>query len=341
VADTIQSTAPEGDNKVADRRDIRQVTTSVIIPAYNEVENIGPLADEILNVINTADMEEYLPADIVIIDDGSSDGTREKIQELADEIDCVTAVLLSRNFGQSSALSAGINIATGTYIITMDADRQNDPHDIPRLLDHLTDGYDCVSGWRKDRKDPATKRIPSAIQTYLARLTGPDIHDFGCTLTAYRAEAIDDINLYGEGHRYIPAKLHKKGYQISELPVNHRPRGAGETKYGGKRLIKGFVDLLFHIFWNRFSTRPLHFLGGAGFILLSVGIAIGSHAVVIKYAFGVELLPRTPRLILTVAFVLFGLQLLMFGFLSEMMIKIYYKDRAEYRVKQIYTGPNK
>lgn len=312
----------------------------MVIPAYNEEKNIRPLIKEICDVFDYSEMGKYLPAEVIVVDDGSSDGTRQELREITDGTERITAVFLARNFGQTAALSAGINLATGSFIVTIDADRQNNPEDIPRLLNRLMEGYDCVSGWRKDRQDPATKRIPSAIQTYFARLTGPDIHDFGCTLTAYRSEVFEDINLYGEGHRYIPAKLHKRGYRITELPVDHRPRTKGETKYGPNRLIKGFVDLLFHIFWNRFSTRPLHILGGSGILLLTTGFLIGGHAVVVKFVFGVELLPRTPRLILTVALVLFGFQLLMFGFLAEMLIKIYYKNESEYRIETIYGRTN-
>jgi hypothetical protein len=154
-------------------------------------------------------------------------------------------------------------------------------------------------------------------------------------LTAYRAAGLKEIDLYGEGHRYIPAKLHKRGYKITELPVDHRPRTAGETKYGMKRLLKGFVDLLFHVFWNRFSTRPSHFFGGIGLVLMTVGTLIGSHMVFLKYAFGRSLEPHVPRLILTVALVIFGVQLVMFGFLAEMIVKQQYRDEEPYRVNAI------
>jgi len=311
------------------------VTTSVVLPAYNEAGNIADLVAEILAVFD--DNAVYRPVEVIVVDDGSTDGTRETILDLAAEHEEVVGVLLSRNFGQSAALNAGIEQATGKFVVTMDADRQNDPADVPRLLDELTDGYDCVSGWRRDRQDPITKTVPSDIQTRLARLTGPDIHDFGCTLKAYRSEALNGIHLYGEGHRYIPAQLYNRGYRITELPVNHRPRTAGSTKYGTKRLVKGLLDLLFHVFWNRFSTRPIHFLGGFGLLSSTVGFLIGTHLVVQKYAFGLSLTPRLPRLILTVALVLFGLILIMFGFLAEMLTMLHYSERTPYRIATV-TG---
>lgn len=338
MSHSTHSTLKGDGEDLSEQSDVSQVVTSVIIPAYDEAGNIRPLIEEILDVFEQSEMEQYLPAEVVIVDDGSSDGTQRELRKVANENEQITAIFLTRNFGQTAALSAGTDVATGQFIVTMDADRQNNPKDIPRLLGRLTKGYDCVSGWRKDRQDPPAKRVPSGIQTYLARLTGPDIHDFGCTLTAYRSEALEDINLYGEGHRYIPAKLYKRGYRITELPVDHRERTKGETKYGAKRLVKGFVDLLFHIFWNRFSTRPLHFLGGGGVLLLIAGLTIGSHAVFIKYFFGTELLSHLPRLILTIALILFGFQLLMFGFLAEMLIKIYYKTDTEYRIETFYQG---
>ncbi len=310
--------------------------TSVVLPAYNEAGNVGPLIAEIREALSGAD--DYTPFEIVAVDDGSTDGTADRIAELAEAHPEVVGVFLSRNFGQSAALNAGINEASGEFVVTIDADRQNDPDDIPKLLDELTAGYDCVSGWRRDRNDPLRKTVPSAVQTRLARLTGPNIHDFGCTLKAYRADALADVSLYGESHRYIPAQLYDRGYRITELPVNHRPRTEGRSKYGAKRLLNGFVDLLFHLFWNRYSTRPIHLLGGVGIVFFAAGGLIGVHAVIRKYAFGASLLPRLPRLILTVALVLFGVILIMFGFLAEMITMLHYRERTPYRIERVLVG---
>lgn len=314
------------------------ITTSIVLPAYNEAGNLRDLLSELVETLEGEAMAPYRPAEIIVVDDGSTDGSREILRELVDEIPQLRVVFLARNFGQSAALAAGIDHAAGTYVVTMDADRQNNPADIPDLMDELERGYDCVSGWRTDREDPITKRLPSKIQTYLARKSGPDLHDFGCTLKAYRADALRGIDLYGEGHRYIPAKLHKRGFRMTELEVDHRPRTEGRTKYGWRRLVKGFMDLVFHIFWNRYSTRPLHFLGPAGLLLMAAGGLIGIHAVFIKYVEGASLVPRLPRLILVTALVLFGLQMLMFGFLAEMITKIHYTDRRPYEVRAELSG---
>lgn len=308
---------------------------SVVLPTYNEKDNVGPLTQELLNILRSERCESYTPFEILFVDDGSTDGTKGRLRTLVSRFEPVASLLLRRNFGQSAALAAGIDYASGDVIVTMDADRQNDPSDIPRLLREYEKGYDCVSGWRQERDDSLSKRIPSRIQSKLAKLTGPSIHDFGCTLKVYSADSIQDIDIYGEGHRYIPAKLYNRGYDITELPVNHRPRERGDTKYGWRRLVKGFVDLVFHLFWNRYSTRPLHIFGGIGLMCTILGIAIGFHALFIKYALGIPLTPRLPRLVFLTALILFGVQLLVFGVLAEMLARFYYRDRRPYRVEEL------
>ena len=314
------------------------VTTSIVLPAYNEAPNLPTLVEDLVSVAESDRMAPYRPVEIVVVDDGSTDETAQVLRDLADEVPLLRTIFLRRNFGQSSAPAAGIDDARGQWTVTMDADGQNDPEDVPMLLDTLQDGQDCVSGWRRERRDPLSKKVPSAIQTRLATLTGPDIHDFGCTLKAYRASALRDIDLFGEGHRYIPAKLHKKGYSITEREVRHHPRTEGETSYGGSRLVKGFLDLVFNTFWNRYSARPAHFLGGFGVLFMTVGLLIGGHAILLKYLFDVSLVPRLPRLILSVALVLFGFQLLMLGFLAEMISKLHYIESKPYRIETVYGG---
>lgn len=304
---------------------------SIVLPVYNESGNLEPLLEELKQIVGVDDLKDYHPYEIIFVDDGSSDESREILREAAETHSEVKTILLRRNFGQSAALAAGIDSAEGEIIVTMDSDMQNDPKDIPKLLEKLAEGYDCVSGWRKDRRDSISKTIPSKIQTYMAWYAGPKIHDYGCTLKAYRSEAIKDIDLRGEGHRYIPSYLHRLGYKVTELPVNHRSRNAGTTKYGAKRLVKGFLDLLFNAFWNRFSARPLHFLGGIGILSMAIGGILGVHAVIIKFIFGIPLTPRTPRLILISLLTIFGLQLVLFGFLAEMVT--HYENEKPYKIE--------
>jgi len=326
----IESTSPT-DTGIGDGPQL-----SVVAPAYNEAANLPDLVDELTTVLD--EFQAYRPFEIVIVDDGSTDDTERVLGTLAETVDPVRSITLARNFGQSAALAAGIEHVRGEVVVTIDADGQNDPADIPRLLGVLEDGYDCVSGNRADRQDSLSKRVPSEIQTHLAKATGPDINDFGCTLTAYRRSALEDISLYGEGHRYIPAELYDKGYAITEIDVNHRPREHGQSRYGVGRLLRGFVDLVWHLIWNRYSTRPMHLLGGGGVLLFGLGMLLGVVSVVQRYAFGVPLGPRTPRLILTALLVLFGVQLLVFGVIVEYLSRMYYREADEYRVKRVLDG---
>ncbi len=331
------ATEPIADDADHDR-DTPAVTTSIVLPAYNEAANLPRVVEELMETVESPAMDAYRPVEVIIVDDGSTDHTERVIAELAADHSPVTGLTLTRNFGQSAALLAGLDHAEGEYVVTLDADGQNNPADIPTLLDRLQDGYDCVSGWRRDRQDPPSKTVPSKIQTYLATLTGPDIHDFGCTLKAYRAEAVADLQLHGEGHRYIPAQLYDRGFRITEEPVDHRPRRHGESKYGASRLVRGFVDLGFRIFWNRFGMRPMHFLGGLGLLSATIGGLIGTHAVAMKVFFGEPLTPHLPRLLLVIAMILFGLHLLTFGIIAEMLTEVRYRNEAPYRVARTYEG---
>lgn len=303
---------------------------SIVTPVYNEADSLRQLHKEISEVMedNFDEWEE------IYVDDGSDDGSYEVLKDLNEEDERVRVLKFSRNFGQSAALYAGFDHARGDVVVSMDSDLQNVPEDIPQLVEKLREGYDCVSGWRKERNDPITKRFPSWVQTILAKKTGPDIHDFGCTLKAYRKEAIKDIGIYGEEHRYIPAKLHKEGYEVTELPVQHRERTKGETKYGISRLPKGVLDLIFNVFWNRFSTRPLHFLGGFGLLFSVLGVFVGLYRIFMYLAYEVKLSTNLPSLILAVGLVLFGFLLIIFGFLAEMITKIYHERKKPYRIEE-------
>ncbi|MFO7966395.1 MAG: glycosyltransferase [Archaeoglobaceae archaeon] len=306
---------------------------SIVVPVFNEEESVGPLFREIEEVMSSQGYEW----EVLFIDDGSTDRTLEEIKKL--DSDNVRVVKFKRNFGQSAALQAGFDYAKGDVIISMDGDLQNDPHDIPRLLEQL-DGYDCVCGWRKNRNDPFIgKKLPSKLSNKLAGMTGVKIHDFGCTFRAYKRESLNGLSIFGEQHRYIPAKLHKKGYRIKEVPVNHRAREVGSSKYGPTRLVKGMLDLVFHVFWNQFSMRPLHFLGVLGVIFMTAGFLIGFYWVIMKYFFGVSILSKLAQLLLAVGMLLFGFLMVMFGFLAEMLTKVYYEDKRPYVVDSVVEHP--
>lgn len=305
---------------------------SIVIIAYNEAENLKSLLPDVY------DQRKFLPQpfEVLLIDDGSTDDTPAVGQAAAGLYDELEYVRLAANFGQSAALAAGFDVATGDIIVPMDGDGQNDPAEIPALVNELLDrDVACVSGQRADRNDPLLKRVPSKIQTALAKFTGPSIHDFGCTLKAYDADAVADIHLYGEGHRYIPAKLYSQGYDIAEQTVKHRQREHGESHYGVGRLLRGFVDLVYHWFWVRYSTRPMHIFGSAGLLCFAAGVGIGGVSVLQRYLLGVPLGPRTPRLILTIGLVLFGVHLLMFGVLTEQLTKLLYDGETTYRIEQV------
>lgn len=307
---------------------------SVVAPAYNEAGNIGPLVEELVAVLD--DEPAWQPYEIVLVDDGSTDGTGRQIREAAALFEQVRGLELNGNHGQSAALSAGFEAARGTAIVPIDADLQNDPADIPRLLAELEAGADCVSGWRRERSDPLRKTVPSRIQTELAKLTGPDIHDFGCSLTAYRASALRDVSLRGEQHRYIPAQLHAAGHDIREVEVNHRERRSGASKYGVGRLLRGFSDLLFHLFASRFRARPMHIFGGGGLLVTLLGLTIGGWLVAQRYLAGLVLGDALPRLLLAVALTLFGVGMVGFGILTELLVELLYRDERPYRIAEVH-----
>lgn len=301
---------------------------SVIIPAYNEEKNIFPLYKKLRSVMNRM-KDDY---EIIFINDGSTDGTRKKLNTISKRDGKIRFLNLSRNFGQTPALAAGFDNARGEIIITMDADLQNDPKDIPKLIKKMKQGYDVVSGWRADRKDRFGKRFFSGMSNRIAgRLTGLKLHDYGCTLKAYRKEAIDSVELYSEFHRYIPALMYQKGYDVTEIKVTHHERKRGETKYGSKRLFRGILDLINLSFWNAFSTRPMHFFGGIGIFSFSIGLLIGVYLTFLKYFYGISLSNR-PLLLLGILLMVLGVQLFMFGFLGAMVVRVYYGDNR----KKIY-----
>ena len=300
---------------------------SVVIPVYNEEENVPVLYGRLKEVL------EALPCDyeVIFVNDGSTDGTGRVLEEIARKDEKVKVVEFARNFGQTPAMVAGMDYATGDVIVTMDGDLQNDPKDIPRLLEKIEEGYDVVSGWRKNRKDAAiSRKLPSKIANWLiGKLTGVRIHDYGCTLKAYRSDVIKRVRLYGELHRFIPALASTVTSvdRIIEIPVEHHPRIYGKSKYGISRTFKVISDLVFIWFLKKFLQKPIHFFGLLGIILFLLGAVPFSYLVVLKLMG--KSIGNRPLLIISVLFILAGLQMFSTGLISEMLMRIYFESQGK------------
>jgi len=309
--------------------DSAMTSLSIIIPVMNEAENIAQVHQEIVQVCE-ANGYRY---EIIIVDDGSSDRTGE----VAAHLTPVKLICFQKNFGQTAAMDAGISHSRYNYIVTMDGDRQNDPHDIPRLLKHLEkNDLDAVAGWRVNRRDNTGKRLMSRGANFLRSVLLKDgIHDSGCSLKVFKRSCFDHLRLYGEMHRFIPALLKIKGFRIGELEVNHRPRLAGRTKYDWRRTIKGFVDILSVWFWNKYAVRPLHLLGGGGLVCLLMGM------ITIIYTFflflGGEDMSSSAFPLLAAFLTITGIQLFISGLLADVMMKIYFEKTNDtaYTIKEI------
>ncbi len=303
---------------------------SVVVPVFNEEGNIAKLHKEILDVCQA----NGYTFEIIFVDDGSVDNTVNVCKNLHP----LKLIRLRRNFGQTAAMDAGIKTAKYDYIVTMDGDGQNDPADIPRMIEYLEqNNLDVVSGWRKNRKDTLMKRFTSRGANLLRSIIVHDgIHDSGCSLKIYKRECFNGVNLYGEQHRFIPAILKIKGFLIGEIVVNHRPRTSGYTKYNWKRTIKGFVDMISVWFWNKFSTRPLHLLGGIGMIFEVLGLVCSIWSIVL-FVSGAKMSNNIFPPLLTIFFVIIGLIMIIFGLMSEILIKTYYGAHVDtpYSIKSI------
>ncbi|MHC5675075.1 glycosyltransferase family 2 protein [Nostoc sp.] len=307
---------------------------SVVVPIHNEVESLPLLLEAIVSILSSCQINY----EIICVDDGSTDGSGEFLKQEAQIRTDLKAVILRRNYGQTAAMAAGFYYAVGKAIVTLDADLQNDPADIPMLLAKLDEGYDLVSGWRQKRQDGAVNRLlPSKIANWLIRrTTSVNIHDYGCSLKAYRAELLADMNLYGELHRFLPALAYIEGARITEIPVRHHARRFGSSKYGIWRTFRVLMDLLTILFMKKFLTRPMHVFGLLGLISMVSGTAIGIYLTFVKLALG-EMIGNRPLLILAVLLLVTGVQLFCFGLLAELLMRTYHESQGRpiYRVREV------
>ena len=302
---------------------------SIVIPVYNEVESIERLYLEIVQSLDTSEYE------IIFIDDGSTDGSSEKIVELIQKNQKLKLIQFYRNYGKSAALSEGFKQADGEYVVTMDADLQDDPSEIKNLIIKLEEGYDLVSGWKKNRKDPLSKRIPSKLFNFITRLfTSVKIHDFNCGIKIYRKSVIKTLEIYGGRHRYIPALAGQKKFKITEIIVNHRAREFGITKYGGRRFFHGFFDLISVIFLSRYIQSPLYFFGQLGLLSFMSGFSIEGYILYLKYVLKEPFATHIALLIFGVLLIFIGIQFFSIGLIGEMIANS--NQDKESRIKKIH-----
>ena len=306
---------------------------SIVVPVYEEEDNVVPLYERLSSALNALG-RSY---EIIVVDDGSRDATYARLAELADADAAFKVVKLRRNFGQTAAMAAGFDHARGDVVIPMDGDLQNDPADIPRLLDKLHEGYDVVSGWRKDRRDNALRRLPSRVANWLiGRVTGVRLHDYGCTLKAYRADVIEETRLYGEMHRFLPALAAQAGALIAEIPVQHHPRVSGRSKYGLKRTFKVLLDLLTVKFLSVWSTKPSYVFGGSGVILCFLGSLFVLWTAYERLVNGIYVY-RQPSLLVGVFLFTIGVNLILLGLLAELIVRTYHESQAKptYLIREV------
>ncbi len=300
-----------------------QPLLSVLVPVYNEEENLADLGREVREALAPLDYE------VVLVDDGSTDGSFAQIQMLSKADARFKAVRLGTNFGQTAAMSAGIAHAKGRLIACLDSDLQNDARDIPAMMKKLDEGYDVVSGWRRDRQDTfLSRRLPSqAANALISWATGVELHDYGCTLKLYRAEYLKPLRLYGEMHRFIPAFAGFMGARITEMPVNHRARTRGVSKYGLTRIVKVVLDLLTVKFMDEWLSKPNYLFGGGGIAMLAASAALAAATLYKKYALGIFVKDQ-PLFHVSVFCGIVGVQLILMGLLAEIMVRVYYETRG-------------
>ena len=309
---------------------------SIVVPLFNEEESLPPLVEKLLLALRPLGRS----FELVLVDDGSSDRTADVLRQHAAGAPELVAVLLRRNYGQTAAMAAGFDASRGRLIVTLDGDLQNDPADIPMLLGRLEEGYDLVSGWRHQRQDHAVSRLlPSKIANALiARVTGVRLHDYGCSLKAYRRELVEDMNLYGELHRFLPALAFIEGARIAEVKVNHNARQFGQSKYGIDRTFRVLMDLFTVWFMKRFLTRPMYVFGFGGLSAMGIGALLSAYLLAVKLG-GAEIGNR-PLLLVAVLALITGVQLFCFGLLSEVQMRTYHESQGRpiYRIRETLRG---
>jgi len=306
---------------------------SVIVPVHDEQENVGPLCTAIVDALDGLERTWEL----IVVDDGSRDDTYRRLTELAEAEPRLKLVELRRNYGQTAALSAGFDYARGKVIVPMDGDLQNDPADIANLLAKLDEGYDVVSGWRRDRQDNFLRRIPSRVANWLiGRVTGVRLHDYGCTLKAYRREVLEETRLYGEMHRFLPALAYQAGARITEIEVRHHPRTSGRSKYGIGRTFKVVLDLLTVKFLSGWSTKPSYLFGGLGFALCFGGSLFVAWTAYQRLFNGIYVY-RQPSLIVGVFLFTIGVNMILLGLLAELVVRTYHESQSKpvYLVREL------
>ncbi len=312
----------------------KKKSLSVVIPVYNEKDSIVQLYSMLDSVLPKMD----IPYEVVLIDDGSTDGTYDELVKIHDKNNAYKIISFRKNFGQTAAMSAGFHYSSGDVIVTLDADLQNDPKDIPAVINKLDQGYDIVSGWRKARKDRAfSRRFPSVVANrIISGLSGVHLHDYGCTLKAYRKEVLDNIELYGEMHRYIPAIASSMGVRVAEIPVTHHSRKYGKSKYGISRTIRVILDIITIKFLLSYSSRPIQIFGLMGLLSVTVGFIVTLYLIIMRIFFSQSLADR-PLFILSIFMIFIGIQLITMGLLAEINMRIYHEaqNKPTYVIKDI------
>jgi glycosyltransferase involved in cell wall biosynthesis len=300
---------------------------SIIIPVFNEMESLPLLYKRLRNVFPGGDVE------FIFVDDGSSDGSFNLVEELSKTDGRVKGILFRRNFGKSAALSAGVKKAKGKVIVTLDADLQDHPEEIPSLLNKLLDGYDLVIGWKFPRHDPFTKRFPSKVINFItSRLTGLKIHDMNSGLKVMKKEVAEEINIYGELHRFMPPLAYMKGFKVTEIKVQHSERKFGTSKFGPKRFLSGIFDLTTVLFLGKFGKKPLHFFGLVGLLLLLAGFCINAYIAYLRFSYG-GIMGRLPLLLLGILNMIVGVQFISIGLIGELLAS-FYAGSVQYSIEK-------